>query len=121
MTQRSNPRVNLQTPSPEKFQIPSSNSVSQFLSHIFCDVDEGLAGRLVGFGNDYGHALIAAFADFGEEGDFAEETDVLALGFGASAAVAEDFDALAAGGGEIAHVFDDAEDGNIHFLKHGDA
>src|SRR5206468_1741808 len=63
----------------------------------------------------------AAFADFGEDRDFAQETDVLTLGFGATTAVAEDFNALAAGGGEVAHVFDDAKDGNVHLLEHGDA
>jgi len=35
--------------------------------------------------------------------------------------VPEDFVALAVGGHEVAHVLDDAEDGDVDFLEHGDA
>ena len=87
----------------------------------FCDLDEGLGGRAVGVGHGDGEAAVAAFADFGVKGDFAEEGNGLAGGFGAAAAVAEDFDAFAAGGGEVAHVLDDAEDGDIDFVEHADA
>ena len=62
---------------------------------------------------------VTGFANFGEEGDFAEKGGVLTRGFGLAAAMAENFDAIPVGGGEVAHVFHQAQNGYIHFLKHG--
>lgn len=85
------------------------------------DVEEGASGGGVGGAGDDGDSGIAAGADFGEEGDFSEQTGAETLGFAGAASVTEDFDAGAVGGGEEAHVFHQAEDGDIEFLEHGDA
>src|ERR1051325_5458307 len=93
----------------------------QRFAKFFGDRNKGAARRAFGRGDGHGNPLVAAFADFGEDRDFAEERDVLAAGFFVAAAVAEDFDALAARRGEVAHVLNDAEDGHVHFLEHADA
>ena len=43
----------------------------------FPDCQEGFGGGAVGRLNDHGDALVTAFADFGEQGDFAEEGHTL--------------------------------------------
>ena len=72
-------------------------------------------------GNHNRHSTVAAFADFGEDRDFAEERNVLPRSFLLAAAVAENFHALAVRRGEVAHVFHDAEDRHVHFAEHRDA
>ena len=93
----------------------------QILPHRLGDLDKRLARRVIGRGDDNGHAAVAAFADFSEDGNFAKEWNVLARGFLFAAAVAENFHALAVGRGEVAHVFHDAEAGHVHLPEHRDA
>src|SRR6266403_2478826 len=94
---------------------------SQYSPQFLGNSDEGLCGRTIRSGDYNGHATVTRFADFSEKRHFAEERELLALGLGFAPAVAEDFDALARGSGKVAHVFDDAEDGDVDLLEHGNA
>ena len=77
--------------------------------------------RAFGGFDHHRNARIAAFADFGEQWNFAEECRALPLRLRRTASVAEDFDAVTIRRGEVAHIFHDAEDGHIHALKHRNA
>jgi len=73
-------------------------------------------------GADKGHGFsaVAAFPDDGFEGDLSEEGDLDAVAFLLRASLTEEVIAFAVVAFKVGHIFDEAEDGDVHFGKHGD-
>ena len=83
-------------------------------------VEGGAGGVVGGRGEGDGAAFVAAFADGEFDGDLGEEGDAEAFGFMLAAAFAEDVvDVAVVRADEVAHVFDEADDGDVHFGEHG--
>jgi hypothetical protein len=75
--------------------------------------------RRVGSGERYGHTVVAALADFGDEFNGAQEGEVELLCGSLGAAAGKNIDFLmAVGAGEVGHVLDDAEDFDVDLVEH---
>ena len=86
-------------------------------AELFCDVEEGEGDGIFRIADGNREAAVAGFARGDVDGDLAEERDFEARGFALAAAVSKDVVSLAvARAEEMAHVFDEAEDGDVHFL-----
>src|SRR5439155_11008861 len=103
-----------------KWSLAPANS-TEFRAELLGNLNEGLRRRCFRFGNNDRNAFVTGNANFGEEWNFTEERNPLAVGLGMAAAMAEDFEAFPGGSHEVAHVLDDAEDRHVDFFEHGDA
>src|SRR5262249_54985431 len=77
--------------------------------------------RRIGLGHDYRNSPIAAFPDFGKDGNLSQKGNLLPRGFHSSATMPKDLDPFARWSGEVAHILNDAKDRHIDLLKHCDA
>src|SRR5277367_139577 len=64
------------------------------------------------------HSGVPGDANLRKNGNFSQKSDILALRLGVSSAMSKYFHPLSVWRRVITHVFNDPEDGNIHFLKH---